>query len=68
MQYRFTEECSPAICAQMITEAIAEAKNLDNPVNCLFLDFAKAVGMADHRGLLNTLDLDPHLWHLYYNM
>ena len=31
-QYGFTEECSPALCALMVTEAIAESKGLEQPL------------------------------------
>ena len=71
MQYGFTEECSPAICALMITEAIAESKDLNKPLYVTFMDSSKAFDMVDHTALLTSLydlHLEPHLWKMYDDM
>ena len=71
MQYGFTEECSPSICALMVTEAIAESLDLNLPLYIIFLDSSKAFDMVDHTVLLNALydlKMDPHLWRLYEDM
>ena len=71
LQYGFTEDCSPSVCALMITEAIAEAKDMDKPLYITFLDSSKAFDMVDHTALLNSLHdigIDPHLWQLYHDM
>ena len=70
-QYGFTEECSPSICALMVTEAIADAKDNDTPLYISFMDSSKAFDMVDHTVLLNALhdlQLEPHLWRLYKDM
>ena len=55
MQCGFTEECSPSICALMVTEAIAESRDLNLPLYIIFLDSSKAFNMVDHTVLLNAL-------------
>lgn len=71
LQYGFTEECSPAICSLMVTEAIAEARDLDQQLFIAFMDSAKAFDVVDHTILLNAmydLEIDPHLWRVYHDM
>ena len=70
-QYGFTEKCSPSICALVITEAIAEAKDNDTPLFISFMDSSEAFNMVDHTILLNALldlQLEPHLWCLHNDM
>jgi hypothetical protein len=55
MQYGFTEKCSPSLCSLLVTEAIAEAKDLGNPLYMAFLDSSKAFDVVDHTVLLNSL-------------
>ena len=70
-QYGFTEKCSPSICSLMVTEAIAEAKDLDQNLYISLMDSAKAFDLVDHIILYNSLhslNLSTHLLRLYGNM
>lgn len=71
MQYGFTEDCSPSLCALMLTEAIAESRDLKTPLFMSFMDSSKAFDMVNHTVMLNALHdlgIDPHLWQLYKDM
>ena len=68
LQFVFTAGCSRSICALLITEVIAEAKDNSNPLYITFLDSSKAFDMVDHTVLLTALydlGIEPNLWHLY---
>lgn len=71
LQYGFTKGVSPAFCALLITEAIAEAADTKSQVFLSFMDSSKAFDMVNHKIMLNSLEehgLDPKLWNLYADM
>lgn len=71
LQYGFTEGSSPSLCALVLSEAIAEAKDRKTPLFLSFLDSSKAFDMVDHTCLLNALydsGVREHLWYLYQDM
>ena len=71
LQYGFTEGCSPSLCALIITEAVAEAKDKKSPLFLSFLDSSKAFDMVDHTCLLNALydtGIKGHIWYIYQDM
>ena len=71
LQFGFTEDSSPSICALLLTESIAEAKDQKTPLYLSFMDSSKAFDMVDHTILLNSLhdlQLEPHLWYMYKDM
>ena len=71
LQFGFTEKCSPSLCALLITEASAEAKDARTPLYLTFLDSSKAFDLVDHDVMLNALHdqgITGNTWHLYNNM
>ena len=71
LQYGFTENCSTSICALLVTEAIAEAKDMGTSLHLSFMDSSKAFDMVDHTVLLNELHdigITSSLWNMYSDM
>ena len=71
LQFGFTEGCSPAYAAILLTEVLAEAKDSGTPMIVTFMDASKAFDVVDHTSMLNSLHeqgVDGDLWNLYSSM
>ena len=69
LQFGFTRGTSPSHAALIVTEAIAEARDLRRPVFMIALDVKKAFDTVDHASLLRKLYnqgigtlLSPSVW------
>ena len=70
-QRGFSEKASSTNAALLITESIAEAKDLHNPIFIQFLDARKAFDLVWHTGLLCTLyeqGITGPTWQMYNSL
>lgn len=68
LQFGFTEKCSPSNCALIISEAIAEAKDLNRPLYITMMDAKKAFDVVWHESVLTSLHeqgIQGPLWKIY---
>ena len=71
LQFGFTEQCSAANCAFIITEALAEAKDMGQPLYLTMMDAKKAFDVVWHHSTLTQLHhegITGSLWKAYVDM
>jgi hypothetical protein len=55
VQFGFTEGCSYLVAAFLLTESLAEARDLKQSTCVTYMDASKAFDMVDHHGMLNAV-------------